>query len=45
MVGGWGPNHNRGRACPVDTVDLVAVFKQVNIGISHKDIASGKTLS
>ena len=40
VVGGWGPNHNRGRACPVDTVDL----KQVNIGISYKDIASGKTL-
>ena len=44
MVGGWGPNHNRGRACPVDTVDLVAVCKQMNIGISYKDIASGKTL-
>ena len=44
MVGGWSPNHNWGRTCPVDTVDLVAVCKQVNIGISYKDIASGKTL-
>ena len=44
MVEGCGPNHNWDRACPVDTVDLVAVFKQVNIGISYKDIASGKTL-